>query len=1644
MSDVELYGMGWSAPSLYDLELAGSGESGGKHEIDGPEYDHSACQASAELYGQEFCLATRKPGVCVGSHRGPYVRPVTQAPPDAPAAKTAQRLAAEQAAAAGYQAAYLAAQRLADQLGGNQGHSRVVGAMHDYARASHQHDRAVTTADRARTKAQAAHDSAVAQNAATQHANEAAQAAAIAKANLAARHKALHKAARAHPRHRKAAPAPPPGFGVADLYAQANSDPGGFYSQPDIAHWGCDVGEFCRNPLHPGPCKGWKHTLHAVAPGAYHAFERTRVEKANARRKAKIAALQALGKPVPPKLLKEITYAAPGAGQAQPGFTPPTPAQATTVVSNIAGKVKTNVPVRAAQLTDAKLGAQAQSLHDVTVAIQGKTSVSPSLLKSHLAKTRATQAPGDKLTDHPSLQKSIASLAENVGNKKALSDSEVTRLQADITKHVEAGTGGVPQSVKAALALPAPPSASPTGNSPFRIVQARIALKNIGSTPDPRRMAAYDNLTSADLAQMTDADRKGIEDDLFGLMSNGASNPAVANIAARIHGKLFGGPAAAPSPGGGLKPSAPLPAGTAAHVQHAVAVANRTAPGAALSKNHLETYGKLTRAEFDGLPAGAQAIIRADLTTAHGKFLDPKRKAGAQALLDRFAPAGGQAQTVVPARAVTFPELEHLKAQTDPVKIATAFDSAGFRARTPAEKASLEAHRLQVENDATQPAWLRARMYAGSADFRKNLGGSANVMDAVNIATDVPSTSGKWYPLQTNLGDLLKVGPDDTKHLPAHVQEAINSRRGEAVHRLLDTSRSTTLGTIFGNPYDEIDDAKYKRLDIRARRAVDSALRAERDHSTGQMAPYDASRWQMVIDKVDSNTYSSYVSAALKSAHDQYVSHDARIHTYSLLTQAEFKTLPVAHRDLIEEQLDDAIAGASVPITRQLARHTKAEFNGTMPHYSNQKAQDAVLAATVDKDEYSDSARTIAYSLLNKQTYNSLDIGDKQEINQDMDTMANSSGSSLNGAERYHLQIQADHLKGVVRPTVQQDAVDMADPSQRHSEAQRIAAYSQLPALSFALLPDSLQTAIDDDLTRISTTNPSAYARIMAKLHPGWSPPHAPAVPVTKNANPKIQDALDALYGVHPKSSTVAHQLKVYSALRTADFQAIQPHEQSALLGDLSYIATTSKGPNQAKAQKLIDYFTPPGTPAGVIPNQPVNVPANAVSGQSRVADPAGTPGLLKMATNKGMSGDGFTRTTSGGSGPWGKYGAAGVMLRHVDSSGTVRYLMIERGPGISDPGKWQFPGGAIDSLETPHQGAARETIEELGFKSNALDGARVHGEFVYSVPAVRTPSGDWKYTTIAATVPDQIKPDLSTHHARMETSDAKWMTLDEIRKLDKNGRMLTPLAGGKLEQNVVSLFPATAHAPGRPAPVTKKLPRLTGTPGTPKPAQAHKPSRGKDLLSDKTAIDKLRQDVKNARSQYDGKTADGRLAAIGAMQGFDDTPTVATKAEMDRLLASGDYIEVWRGVRGTYGKDAAKINEEMRSGPAYYGKGVFGNGYYLAGKKKVADDYSDGSKNSVIRILIPKAAVIATHEKMAKEASAIASPHSKAKSNRYEDGTLYDQGRYAAARGVDGIRIDPIGYHGQRGMSSTHVSWKGQEAYNWLNRSVLIVQEAQ
>lgn len=58
-----------------------------------------------------------------------------------------------------------------------------------------------------------------------------------------------------------------------------------------LAHVECNLSVFCRNPLHPGPCKGWKGTLAKVAPGTLKLIEEERKKKLAAKKAAKAAAM---------------------------------------------------------------------------------------------------------------------------------------------------------------------------------------------------------------------------------------------------------------------------------------------------------------------------------------------------------------------------------------------------------------------------------------------------------------------------------------------------------------------------------------------------------------------------------------------------------------------------------------------------------------------------------------------------------------------------------------------------------------------------------------------------------------------------------------------------------------------------------------------------------------------------------------------------------------------------------------------------------------------------------------------------------------------------------------------------------------------------------------------------------------------------------------------------------------------------------------------------------------------------------------------------------------------------------------------------------------------------------------------------------
>jgi len=91
----------------------------------------------------------------------------------------------------------------------------------------------------------------------------------------------------------------------------------------------------------------------------------------------------------------------------------------------------------------------------------------------------------------------------------------------------------------------------------------------------------------------------------------------------------------------------------------------------------------------------------------------------------------------------------------------------------------------------------------------------------------------------------------------------------------------------------------------------------------------------------------------------------------------------------------------------------------------------------------------------------------------------------------------------------------------------------------------------------------------------------------------------------------------------------------------------------------------------------------------------------------------------------WGRFGAAGLLLRAPLRTGGSAVLLQHRAAWSHEGGTWALPGGARDSHETPVHAAVREAEEETGIDGGDV---RVRAELV----TANAPSG-WTYTTVVA-----------------------------------------------------------------------------------------------------------------------------------------------------------------------------------------------------------------------------------------------------------------------------------------------------------------------
>lgn len=116
----------------------------------------------------------------------------------------------------------------------------------------------------------------------------------------------------------------------------------------------------------------------------------------------------------------------------------------------------------------------------------------------------------------------------------------------------------------------------------------------------------------------------------------------------------------------------------------------------------------------------------------------------------------------------------------------------------------------------------------------------------------------------------------------------------------------------------------------------------------------------------------------------------------------------------------------------------------------------------------------------------------------------------------------------------------------------------------------------------------------------------------------------------------------------------------------------------------------------------------------------------------------------------WGKYGAAGLLLRAPLAGGGSAVLLQHRAPWSHQGGTWALPGGAKDSHESSVHAAVREAEEEAGIAHTEI---RVRAERV----TASVLSG-WTYTTVVADAPATLETS-----ANRESLELAWVPEDEV-----------------------------------------------------------------------------------------------------------------------------------------------------------------------------------------------------------------------------------------------------------------------------------------
>jgi 8-oxo-dGTP diphosphatase len=134
------------------------------------------------------------------------------------------------------------------------------------------------------------------------------------------------------------------------------------------------------------------------------------------------------------------------------------------------------------------------------------------------------------------------------------------------------------------------------------------------------------------------------------------------------------------------------------------------------------------------------------------------------------------------------------------------------------------------------------------------------------------------------------------------------------------------------------------------------------------------------------------------------------------------------------------------------------------------------------------------------------------------------------------------------------------------------------------------------------------------------------------------------------------------------------------------------------------------------------------------------------------LDGDGWVECDLGHR-HWGRFGAAGLLLRTVDAADHQHVLLQHRASWTHHGGTWGAPGGARASWESPEEAALREVGEEAVIDLADITIERVHAD----------DHGGWCYWTVLAGSPIA----LTASPRGEETAEMRWVRCTNVIDLE-------------------------------------------------------------------------------------------------------------------------------------------------------------------------------------------------------------------------------------------------------------------------------------